>query len=350
MKIAIGPMFSDYGGVSAHIKGIQKHSSYDVEFVPKRHEKRLIEYFSRININQSNMREFYMNFKGRFNLANYDVLHSHADPTFTEICNDYKGPKTKWVHTYHTMYFPEDSGGVLESWEKRVNDVLIKIAPKADEKICVSNWFHDILETEYSIDSIVIPNGVDVDSCLNSNPEGFQSTYGLNNFILFVGNIDNVKNPVQFIHLAGYFTSETFVMVGRDLTPEKMIEQYKVKIPKNVKLLGELNRQDTLNAMAACKTLVVTSRREGLPTVPLEAMALAKPVVVSDAPGCVEVVGSKEYGFIYDSNSLEDLVENTSRAMESKHVCENARKRVLETFDWKVLAKKIDKIYSVEKF
>ena len=44
--------------------------------------------------------------------------------------------------------------------------------------------------------------------------------------------------------------------------------------------------------LAACDLWVSTSRLEGLAVAPLEAMASGRPVVLSDAPGAVEVVGS----------------------------------------------------------
>ena len=46
--------------------------------------------------------------------------------------------------------------------------------------------------------------------------------------------------------------------------------------------------------LAACDLWVSTSRHEGLAVAPLEAMASGRPVVLSDAPGAVDVVGRAE--------------------------------------------------------
>jgi glycosyltransferase involved in cell wall biosynthesis len=89
----------------------------------------------------------------------------------------------------------------------------------------------------------------------------------------------------------------------------------------------------------------MTSKREGVPTALLEAMYMGKPVVVPAHSGCKEVVVSDEYGFLYEPNSLSDLVEQTRQALVSTHIGERARKRVSQQYDWKILAKSIDLVY-----
>jgi glycosyltransferase involved in cell wall biosynthesis len=97
--------------------------------------------------------------------------------------------------------------------------------------------------------------------------------------------------------------------------------------------------------MSACRAFVMTSKREGMPTALLEAMYMGKPVVVPAHSGCKEVVVSDEYGFLYEPNSLDDLVKQTRRALGSTHIGEKAKTRVSQQYDWKILAKSIDLAY-----
>jgi len=97
--------------------------------------------------------------------------------------------------------------------------------------------------------------------------------------------------------------------------------------------------------MSACKVYVITSKREGIPSTLLEVMGMSKPVVVPAHSGCKEVVYSNDYGFLYEPDSLEDLVEQTRQALVSKHVRKKARERILQNYSWKILARRIDSLY-----
>ncbi|QSX39643.1 glycosyltransferase family 4 protein [Shewanella cyperi] len=59
--------------------------------------------------------------------------------------------------------------------------------------------------------------------------------------------------------------------------------------------------------MAAADCVVLPSYREGIPRTMIEAAAMEKPLIVSNAPGCREVVLDNLNGFICDVRSAESL-------------------------------------------
>ena len=63
-----------------------------------------------------------------------------------------------------------------------------------------------------------------------------------------------------------------------------------------IEYLGEL--RDVRPALAACRIYVLPSYREGTPRTVLEAMALGRPVITTDAPGCRETVSDGVNGFL----------------------------------------------------
>jgi glycosyltransferase involved in cell wall biosynthesis len=99
------------------------------------------------------------------------------------------------------------------------------------------------------------------------------------------------------------------------------------------------------DAIADASLVVVTSRREGLPTLVLEALAHRKRVVVSDDPGCAEAVSEGDLGFVYRRGDIDDLVTKTLEALASDPLNERGREKVLDEYDWRVVAPKLDAIY-----
>ena len=64
--------------------------------------------------------------------------------------------------------------------------------------------------------------------------------------------------------------------------------------------------------LAACSVYVLPSYREGTPRSVLEAMALGRPVITTDVPGCRETVEEGVNGFLVpakDSVALADAME-----------------------------------------
>ncbi len=66
---------------------------------------------------------------------------------------------------------------------------------------------------------------------------------------------------------------------------------------------------DVRPALAACHVYVLPSYREGTPRTVLEAMAMGRAVVTTDAPGCRETVEPNVNGFIVPPRDVAALVE-----------------------------------------
>ena len=192
---------------------------------------------------------------------------------------------------------------------------------------------------------MVIVNGIDLEECDKADPGRFRGKYALKDFVLLVGSFREVKNPVLFMELALKLPGVTFVMIGDGLDRSKLAREYHVPIPENVVLLGRQDHGDVMDAMAACRAYVMTSKHEGLPCTLLEAMGVGRPVVVPAHTGCKEVVSGSEYGFLYDLDSLDDLAGKVKEAMASEHIGKKARERVELHFNWKDSAQKLDELY-----
>jgi glycosyltransferase involved in cell wall biosynthesis len=181
--------------------------------------------------------------------------------------------------------------------------------------------------------------------CDQGNAINFIKKTGINNFILNVSRHDPVKNPGEFIALAQKMPEHNFVIIGPGLNNEVFLNHYKVKVPDNVFIYGPASHEEVQHAIAACRCLISTAKKEGLPTLVLEGMAHSKPVVVSNEPGSMEAIDHGAYGYFYELGNMEDLKEKTLLAINDNTIGAKARQRVLEEYDWRVVAKKLDGIY-----
>ena len=169
-----------------------------------------------------------------------------------------------------------------------------------------------------------------------------------------------------------------FVMVGR-LLKDKGVFEYveaakiiKAKHPKTrFVLLGDLDKDnpasvteeqindwkaqqlievegfihDTRPYICQADAVVLPSYREGIPRVILEGLAMGKPCITTDAPGCRHTVDHMKTGLICktaDANSLAEAFETFILLPQTERVemGRNARNKALGTFDMEIITKK----------
>lgn len=95
--------------------------------------------------------------------------------------------------------------------------------------------------------------------------------------------------------------------------------------------------KDTRAIICEADAVVLPSYREGMPRVVLEGMAMGKPCITSDAPGCRDTIEEGISGFFCktaDADSLQSALERFIHATDAERLKMGmaARKRVEETF------------------
>jgi glycosyltransferase involved in cell wall biosynthesis len=326
-----------YGGVRGHVRAIAKYSGLKVQLVPDERALGGLDQFTMAQL------ERFL----EFDPPGTPVVHSHVVPWFIRWCQRQQKRGSLWVHTYHLPYFPEHAkDGILQPDQIEINDCLIHEARHADLRISVSRWQQEWLLREHGIESIYLPNGVDIEACDNGNAKRFRAKHRINGpFILWVGRNDPVKNPRDFVRLAQAMPEMLFVMIGGGLSKVILREEWQVDAPSNLVIPGALSHLEVQDAISACSVLVVTSKREGLPTLVLEGMVRQKPVVVPDEAGCVEAIGNGDFGTIYRQGQIDELAVKVEGIASDSAIGTLARKRVLEKYDWRAIAPKLDSIY-----
>jgi glycosyltransferase involved in cell wall biosynthesis len=102
-----------------------------------------------------------------------------------------------------------------------------------------------------------------------------------------------------------------------------------------LEFLGKLD--DVRPALAAASVYVLPSHREGTPRTVLEAMAMGRPVVTTDAPGCRETVRHGHNGFLVPVSDPVALAGALERFLQSPSLLEEmgreSRRIAVEKYD-----------------
>ena len=186
------------------------------------------------------------------------------------------------VETYHNSYRRYH----LQCWA---------LHPFIKKYICVSETARKEMRDRFFLpdrDLTAIPNGVSVKKIREMAEIGDKQAHSGITRVVSVGRLSFEKNfsvPVQALSEI-CDARVTYTLVGGG-PQEEELRRIAGGNP-NVKLLGARSRKDALKALADADVVVMPSLWEGRSILQLEAMALDKPMIISDVPGLREPLGA----------------------------------------------------------
>jgi glycosyltransferase involved in cell wall biosynthesis len=101
---------------------------------------------------------------------------------------------------------------------------------------------------------------------------------------------------------------------------------------------------DVRPAIADTTVYVLPSYREGTPRTVLEAMAMGRPIITTDAPGCRETVIDGENGFLVPTQSVDPLVAAMQKFIDDPALAERMGKRSREIAEDKYDVHKVNAV------
>ena len=199
----------------------------------------------------------------------------------------------------------------------------------------------------------VIPNGLDLDEVNNlPDPQPFREKYGLGEarIILFMGRLHRRKGvePLVRAFLQSNLPNTKLILAGPD---EGMRSTIEVMIDSRVCLLGYIEGQERLQALASADLFVLPAVGEGLSMAVLEAMGAGIPVLLS--PGCnFPEVATSNAGRIVEPQ-VESLTEALHELLTDEDALSqmgiNARRLIHEQFTWDRVAEQLETIYAAKQ-
>lgn len=139
--------------------------------------------------------------------------------------------------------------------------------------------------------------------------------------------IIKAKYPETEFHLVGWIDDNPSAISQAEL--DTWVNE------KTVNYWGKLS--DVRPAISASSVYVLPSYREGTPRTVLEAMAMGRAVITTDAPGCRETVSNGVNGYLVGVKSVDDLVQCMQYFIEDPklitYMGQRSREIVLNKYD-----------------
>ncbi len=211
------------------------------------------------------------------------------------------------------------------------------------------------IEEAYGRTSIIVRPGITTDLLQKAQGKEARSKYGLEkDFVLLqVGNIARDKRQSDSVTALHYLSKShnniKLVLVGQGPRDELIALSRRLGVEEKVLFLQNCSDEELANVYAACDVFVFPAQITwGL--VVIEAMASAKPVVVSKRAGVSEIIRNGENGFVIDeptaksmASEIERLIANTALRTT---IGTNAYEFTKKNLSWDVYAQNMDGVFS----
>lgn len=251
--------------------------------------------------------------------------------------------------------------GLHTTTEKMIHETEAWLTYEAWRVICCSDYMVQHVKWAYGLPSdklAMVPNGVNphvYDNLTKQDLSDFRKTYALpeEKIVLYVGRLVYEKGVQILINAVPKILAKTnakFVIVGSGYMQEQLLNIVKsMGLEHKVLFTGFVEEENLLKLQKVADVSVVPSLFEPFGIVALEAMAAKSPVVVSDTGGLSEIVDHDVTGVKVYPNNTESLAWGISKILQddnfSKHLKENAYKKILEKYDWDKIAQQTRRMY-----
>jgi glycosyltransferase involved in cell wall biosynthesis len=176
--------------------------------------------------------------------------------------------------------------------------------------------------------------GIGIDLPESINPERFKKKYNLDNFIIYVGRIDESKGCLELFDYFQRYKDETNSKIKLVLLGKPVM---KVPAHEDIISLGFVSEQDKFDGITASKLLVIPSKYESLSMVTMEAWLCNRAVLLNGNCEVLKGQAVRSNGGLWYQNYDEfkdclSLMLSNSKLMEN--LSENGKGYVEKNYGW----------------
>ena len=247
-----------------------------------------------------------------------DIIHAH-DPKAT-LSAILARPKCKIICHIHSNH----------RYMRNINIKSLFFHYLIKNNICAIIWVSESAKREYifankipkRITSTTIQNIVDGNQ-IKEIAKTDKNNYNFD--IIFLGRLEDVKDPLRFVRLIGKIKQHREIkvaMVGDGSLRSQVEEEVnRLSLNKNIVLFG--NQVNPYKILLSSKILVITSKYEGMPMNALEAIACNIPVVSTPVDGLLDIIDKK-----YLCKTDQNFVKIILKILNNKEIREHYKNKL----------------------
>ncbi len=293
---------------------------------------------------------------GRTIPKGFDIINNHNPPSewaafvakrrlkipVVWMCNE---PPT-WFSSNRKGVTKKISWPLFEIWDKTSVDYIDKI-------IVLSHVAERMVENAYNKPSMIVRTGLDLKILQNVSGEDVRKQYGLENdfVLLHVANFapNRQSNSIKALsYLSKNHSNVKLLLDGAG--PQEELQKLCEKLDVKDKVFFIRSKCDTdlAKVYVACDVFLFPQQITwGLAAV--EAMASAKPVIVSKGCGVAEVIDDNVNGFLVEHGKPEEITKKVENLIADptlrRKIGENALDYVKENLSWKKYAQQMEQVF-----
>lgn len=276
-----------------------------------------------------------------------EVFHYHGvGPSLVAWIPRLFRPKARVVTTFHSPDRLHKKWGLIAR-------LALTFGERAaiyfgHETISVSRSLNIYCQERYGKTTTYIPNGVP--NMQTIKPSMIDSAFGLkgDDYILVVTRLVPHKGVHYLIKAhAQLNTSKKLVIVGDSAFTDAYVKELREMSSPNVIFTGWQNGQMLAELFSNASLYVQPSDSEGLPISVLEAAAYGLPIIASDIPSNMEIVGKCGRPFV--KADVTDLARALREVLQDvdvrQEMSRKARKLVQEEYEWNAISQNTVRLY-----
>lgn len=214
-----------------------------------------------------------------------------------------------------------------------------KLVNNTDTVLVINTDSHHYVNQVLKRENIIVSNFIDYTTIKQS---GLKYISDEIKTIIFVGHIDKSKGCNEIIEVSKIFPNINFRLIGN------ISDYYKnISVPKNVKFIGEVSKDNVLIEMKNADILLFPSHTEGFPLVVLEAMACGLPVICTSVGAIPEMI-EKNGGFLFEVGDVPAIIKAVNEIQAPsirREMSKWNQNKIISCYSSEVVIKKICDIY-----
>lgn len=274
----------------------------------------------------------------------FDVLHLH-EPGIPSIsllaCWAAEGPM---VGTFH-------AAAKRQKVIFAIGPILEPVIEKLSVRIAVSEASRLTLTEHLDTDAIVIPNGVYAERFRNGSTQEQWS----GETIGFIGRFEEPRKGLsvllEALPIVARFVPNVRVLVAGPGDTEEIYKNIHPQLRSRISFLGRLSEEDKADFLSSVSVYVAPNTGgESFGIILAEAMAAGSPVIASDIPAFVSLLGEGRYGSLFateDSADLAKKIIDLLRDTPTRKRLSLAAQERSKFFDWDTVAEQIFSVYEM---